>query len=121
LINPKHNIKQFQIDLFDFNNNLLFSKQTNYHRENSIKLDDHRLFISTVQITILSTTDERPARGIILSIIGCFSTSPQISTTALTTTTIAPTTIKTTTGPPRIISSTANFLLYFSFQVFVIE
>ncbi|CAF4297015.1 unnamed protein product, partial [Rotaria sordida] len=30
LIGSRNNIKQFQVDLFDFNNNLLFSKQTIY-------------------------------------------------------------------------------------------
>ncbi|CAF2410661.1 unnamed protein product [Rotaria sp. Silwood2] len=34
LVGQKNNIKQFQIDLFDFNNNLLFSKQTIYPENN---------------------------------------------------------------------------------------
>ena len=90
LINSKNNIQQFQIDLFDFNNNLLFSNQTNYPQTTiqipltSIK---NPLFVSTIQITILSTIDGRPARGIILSIVGCYSTFPRIPTT--------------TTKPPR--------------------
>ncbi len=59
------------------------------------------LFVSTIQITILNTIDNRPARGIILSIIGCYSTFPQIPTTT-TTTTVAPKTTTLTTKPPRV-------------------
>jgi hypothetical protein len=114
LINLKHNIKQFQVDLFDFNNNLLLSQQTN-DKENSIKLlpasTNNSLLVSIIQVTVLRTTDERPARGIILSITGCFSTFPQISTT--TTTTIAPTTTQSTTRKPR--KSSSNFLLLIIF------
>lgn len=102
LINSKNNIKQFQIDLFDFNNNLLFSNQTNSYA-NSIQIPPttprNPLFVSSIQITILNTIDDRPARGIILSILGCFSTfTPPPTAAPTTTTTVAP---KTTTKPPR--------------------
>lgn len=102
-VNRKNNIKQFQIDLFDFNNNLLFSSQTIYP-DSSIKIPStNRMFVSTVQITILNTIDNRPARGIILSIMGCFSTFPRISTTTtVTTVAVAPKTTKMTTKQPRL-------------------
>jgi hypothetical protein len=104
LINSKNNIKQYQIDLFDFNNNLIFSNQTIYPEKNiqiPSTLFNNSLFVSTIKLTILTTIDDRPAHGIILSIIGCFSTFPRPPTTIPTTirtTTIAP---KTTTKPPR--------------------
>lgn len=106
LINSNDNIKQFQIDLFDFNNNLLFSNQTIYS-ERTIRIPstsiNNPLFVSIIQITILNTIDDRPARGIILSIIGCYSTFPRITTTTTTaTTTVAPKTTTLTTKPPRI-------------------
>ncbi len=105
LINSKDNIKQFQIDLFDFNNNLLFSNQTIYPAR-TIQIPstsiNNPLFVSTIQITILNTIDDRPASGIILSIIGCYSTFPRISTTTTTaTTTVAPKTTTPTRKPPR--------------------
>ncbi|CAF0896589.1 unnamed protein product [Rotaria sordida] len=107
LIGSRNNIKQFQVDLFDFNNNLLFSKQTIYPENDDLKilsiLTDNRLLASTVQITILNTIDDRPARGIILSIVGCFSTAPGIPTTTITTTTttIAPQTTELIMKQPR--------------------
>ncbi|CAF5171727.1 unnamed protein product, partial [Rotaria magnacalcarata] len=62
---------------------------------------NRELLVSTVQITVLNTIDDRPARGIILSIIGCFSTVPRLSTTSTTTTTLAPTTTRLTTKRSR--------------------
>ena len=110
------NVKQFQIDLLDFNGNALFSNQSIYP-EYSIKLDSSAasdpLLVSTVQITIVGTIDDRPARGIIFSILGCFSRLPQAMTTTTasttTTTTVAPTTVVTTTAGPRTYSRTRAF------------
>lgn len=98
LINSKkNNIKQFQIDLFDYNNDLLFSNQTIYP-ENRLVISN-ALFVSTVQLTVLNTIDNLPVRGLIFSIVGCFHTFPSTPTTQTTTTTPAPTT--TTTVRPR--------------------
>lgn len=115
LINTEDNIGQFQIDLFDLYNNLLFSKQTRYLQK-SIEipstLNNEPLYISTVQITFSNTIDGRPIRGLILAIKGCYSTFPRIpTTTTVGTTTVAPTTTTTvapTTKPPR------NFPMIFS-------
>ncbi|CAM4908393.1 unnamed protein product [Rotaria socialis] len=100
-----NNIRQFQVDLFDFDNSLLFSRQTTYLRNNRLNtlsiIINRELLVSTVQITVLNTIDDRPARGIILSIIGCFSTVPRLSTASTTTTTLAPTTTRLTTKRPR--------------------
>jgi len=101
LINSKTNIEQFQIDLFDLNNNLLFSNQTIYPEKTIQIPTNNLLFVSTVQITILNTINDRPARGIILSIIGCFSKFPRLSTTTTTTTTTTTVAPKTTTKQPR--------------------
>ncbi len=101
LINSKTNIKEFQIDLFDLNNNLLFSNQTNYPEKTIQIPTNNLLFISTIQITILNTIDDRSARGVILSIIGCFSKFPRLSTTTTTTTTTTTVAPKTTTKQPR--------------------
>ncbi|CAF4035916.1 unnamed protein product [Rotaria sp. Silwood2] len=64
---------------------------------------DNRVLTSAIQITVLNTIDDRPARGIILSIIGCFSTVPRLPTTiaAAATTTIAPKTTQLTTKQSR--------------------
>ena len=103
LVNRQNNIREFHIDLFDVNQNLLFSNQTVYP-QSSIRIPAtssfNPLFVSTVQITVLDTIDDRPARGIILSIVGCFSKFPSIPTTPVTTT-VAPTTVATTTPRPR--------------------
>ena len=118
LVNPKDNIGQFQIDLFDLDNNLLLSNQTRYSRktiEIPSTLNNEPLYISTVQITFLNTIDGRPARGIILAIKGCYSTFPRIPTTTTpTTTTFAP--ITTTTAPPTT-QPPRNFYLIFSMTV----
>jgi hypothetical protein len=125
LTNRKNNIKQFRIDLFDMNNNLLYSNRT-IDSKQSIRIplvsSTNRMFISTIQITILNTIDDCAARGIIFSIIGCFSTFPKIATTTMITTTVAPKTTKMTTQRPRILYFiSSSFISYFSFQVFVIE
>lgn len=113
LINSKNNIKQFQIDLFDLNNNLLFSNQTVFPEKSIPIPSGNSLFVSAIQITILNTIDDRPARGIILAIMGCFSTFPQLpTTTTTTTTTVAPKTTTRTTKPPRKSSSISfHFLI----------
>ncbi|CAF2077019.1 unnamed protein product [Rotaria magnacalcarata] len=100
-----NNIRQFQVDLFDFDNSVLFSRQTTYLINDGLNklsiIINRELLVSTVQITVLNTIDDRPARGIILSIIGCFSTVPRLSTTSTTTTTLAPTTTRLTTKRSR--------------------
>lgn len=108
LINRKNNINQFQIDLYDYNNYLLFSNQTNDEQQTiQIPITTSPLYVSSIQITILNTIDNRPAHGISLSITGCFSTFKRPSTTTpRTTTTIAP---KTTTKPPRKYSHLIHF------------
>lgn len=110
LTNSKDNMGDFRIDLFDLDNNLLYSKQTNYPQR-SIEIpstsNNKSLYISTIQITFLNTIDGKPARGIILYINGCYSTFPRIpsiaTTTPASTTTIAPTigTTPATISPPR--------------------
>lgn len=123
LINSNDNIGEFQIDLFDLNNNLIFSKQTKYPQrslEIPSVLYNEPLYTSTVQITFLNTIDGQTAHGIILDINGCYSTFPHIpriettTTTPAITTTIAPpidTTPATTSPPPRNCSLISRMIL----------
>ena len=114
------NVKQFHVDLLDFNGNAQFSNQSIYP-DYSIKLDSSAasdpLLVSTVQITILGTIDDRPARGIVFSILGCFSRLPQAMTTTpmstTITTTVAPSTVATTpTGTRTYSCPRASSLLH---------
>lgn len=92
----RHNVDEFRLEFFDFNHQLLFSHQS-IDSHSIVNIPSSPTFVSIFQLTILKTIDRRPARGIRLSLIGCFSTIPSLPTT---TTTIRPT-IVTTTPKPR--------------------
>ena len=120
LINEQDNVNEFRVDLFDFLDNLVYSRMTIYP-EKSIKILSGNLlnlmYISKIQIEILGTTDNLPVRHLSLSIVGCFSVVPALPTTPSVPTTTQPAPVTSTTTTCSTTTRRPRSFLFFRFII----